>query len=422
MASATPVGYLTLLRRNRSFRRLWYGQLASQLGDWLDSIALYTLLLTLTGSPKSVGGLIVAQYLPLTLVGFGAGALLDRWPRKWILIATDVGRALLVLLLLLVRDANDVWIVYVVVAMKESLTGLYEPAREAAIPGVTDSNELIAANGISSITWSMMLAGGAALGGAVVAQLGTHTAFLLDALSFVASALFTASAVIRELPAHERATVGHLQGLREGFAYLATHRHAAIYALSKALWGLGGGVLVVITLYGKEVFPIADGALSIGLLYAARGIGAGIGPVLGQRLGGASVTFLRRAIGPGFLLMALGYLGFAYAPSLAFAALCLVLAHIGGSVQWVYSTALLQLTVPHRLLGRVFAVEMALAMLTVSASSFETGELAAQGWPPRTLALGCALIFVPPGLLLTGLLWRRVTPAERTAEWARPAD
>jgi hypothetical protein len=411
LSTSAAIGYIALLRRNRSFRRLWYGQLASQLGDWLDSIALYTLLLNLTGSAKSVGALIVAQYLPLTLVGFGAGALVDRWPRKWVLIGTDLGRAFLVLFLLLVRDVEHVWIVYVVVALKECLTGLYEPAREAAIPGVTEPEELIAANGISGITWSMMLAGGAALGGVVVAQLGTHAAFVLDSLSFVASALFTASAVIRELTAHERATVGVLRGLREGFAYLATHGDVAVYALSKALWGLGGGVLVVITLYGKQVFPIDDGALSIGLLYAARGVGAGIGPVLGQRLGGVSITFLRRAIGPGFLLMALGYLGFTYSPNLWLAALCLVLAHVGGSVQWVYSTALLQLTVPHRLLGRVFSVEMALAMLTVSASSFATGELAAAGWTPRALALMCALIFVPSGLLLTCLLWRRVKPA-----------
>ena len=148
----------------------------------------------------------------------------------------------------------------------------------------------------------------------------------------------------------------------------------------------------------------------MGLLYAARGVGAGIGPLLGQRLGGVSIRFLRRAIGPGFLLMALGYVGFAFAPNLTLAALCLVVAHVGGSIQWVYSTALLQLTVPHRLLGRVFSIEMAVAMLTISGSSFKTGELASHGWSPRDLALGCAALFVLPGLLLLLLLWPHREP------------
>jgi hypothetical protein len=411
------LGYLALLRRNRAFRRLWYGQVASQLGDWLDAIALYTLLLRLTGSGEAVGGLIVAQYLPTTGIGLVAGPLIDRWPRKTILIATDIGRALLVLLFLLVHDASQIWLIYVVMVLKESLSALFEPAREAVIPGVTQPEELIAANGISSITWSMMLAGGAALGGVVAGFFGTEIAFLLDSLSFLVSAVFTASITIREFHLEERSPTGVLHDLREGFGYLLTHGDVAIYATSKTLWGLGGGVLVILTLFGREVFPLAGNtALGIGILYAARGVGAGIGPVLGQRLGGASIPFLRRAIGPGFLLMAAGYAGLSGAPGLAVAALWLMLAHIGGSIQWVYSTALLQLTVPHRLLGRVFSVELALHTLTLSISSYAVGVLADSGWTPRELALLCAAIFVFPAVMMIALLWREPAKTEREAD------
>src|SRR5215510_15758437 len=106
--SGQSVGYIALLRRNPAFRRLWYGQVVSQLGDWFDSIALYALLLRLTGSGQAVGALLVAQFLPSTVVGLWSGVIIDRLPRKALMIGADIGRALLVLLYLLVHDANHI--------------------------------------------------------------------------------------------------------------------------------------------------------------------------------------------------------------------------------------------------------------------------------------------------------------------------
>jgi hypothetical protein len=174
-------------------------------------------------------------------------------------------------------------------------------------------------------------------------------------------------------------------------------------------------VLVLLPLFGAQVFALGEGgALGMGVLYAARGVGAGVGPVLAQRWTGASVRALRRWLGPGFLLMGLGYALFSGAPSLALAAGAVMLAHLGGSTQWVFSTALLQLEVPGRLQGRVFAAELTLLTLATAVSSYAVGLAADAGWPPRVLALGAALAFVPPGVALTLLLWR--APAPRTAD------
>jgi len=123
--TTTSVGYVALLRRNQPFRRLWYGQVVSQLGDWLDSIALFTLLLSLTGSGQAVGLLLVAQFLPGALVGPFAGIVVDRMPRRMVLIFSDLGRALLVLLLLLVRGPGDIWLAYTVVGLKVVLTSFF---------------------------------------------------------------------------------------------------------------------------------------------------------------------------------------------------------------------------------------------------------------------------------------------------------
>jgi MFS family permease len=417
-----PVGYVAVLRQNRWFRRLWYGQLTSQLGDWFDLIALYALLLRLTGSKTALATMLVAQCLPPALVGLGAGVVVDRLPRKAVLIATDVGRALLVLCFLFVRQPEQVWIVYLVTALKFTLTAFYEPAREAVVPNVVGPDELVAANGLAGLTWSVMLMGGAALGGLVVDRLGTTTAFILDALSFLVSAGFTATVPIPEVHLENRAAVHPWHELREGIRYLLGRRDVALYALSKTLWSLGGGgVLLLLPLFGKEVFPLGrDGSLSMGLLYAARGVGAGLGPVLAMRLAGTSIRGLRRALGPGFVLMGLGYLLFSVAPALLPAAGALVVAHIGGSIQWVFSTTLLQLSVPNRLQGRIFATEQTLLTLAAALSTYGTGVAADAGWTPRLLAQVLAATFFAPALAFLLLLWP-APPLEATTRLAGPS-
>jgi MFS family permease len=404
--STQPIGYLRLLRDNKAFRRLWYGQVVSQLGDWFDSIALFALLLRLTGSGQAIGALMVAQFLPAAIVGPLAGVIIDRLPRKLVMVASNLGSAALVLLFLLVRDQSQIWIVYVVAIFKMTLVAFFDPARTAITPNVTTRDELIAANAISGATWSAMLAIGAALGGLVAGTLGTDAAFIIDAASFVVAALFIWAVPVHETHMSERSSASRLQELGEGFAFVFSQRDIALYTLTKALWSLGGGVLLLLTLFGRQIFPLGvDGALSIGLLYAARGVGAGIGPLLARRFGGDGQRFLRRAIGPSILLTTIGYTLVSGAPSLLLALIGVMIAHIGGSTQWVFSTALLQINVPNRLQGRVFAVEGALLTLATAFSSYSTGVAADAGWAPRTLALALSAVFVLPGIALWLALW-----------------
>jgi MFS family permease len=404
--STQPIGYVGLLRHNKAFRRLWYGQVVSQLGDWFDSIALFALLLRLTGSGQAVGALLVAQFLPAAIVGLFAGVIVDRLPRKLVMIVSNLGSAAFVLLFLLVHDKSQIWIIYVVAIFKMALIAFFDPARSAITPNVASREELIAAKAISGATWSAMLAIGAALGGLVAGTLGTSAAFIIDSASFVLSALFIWSVQVHETHLSERPLTGRVQEFREGLAFVFHHRDIAIYTLTKCLWSLGAGVLLLLTLFGRQIFPLGvDGALSIGLLYAARGVGAGIGPLLARRMGGDGQQFLRRAIGPAFFCTALGYVAFSNAAWLWLAGLAVVLAHIGGSIQWVFSTSLLQMNVPNRLQGRVFAVEGALLTLATALSSYITGVAADAGWTPRALALLLSAVFVAPGLALWLVLW-----------------
>lgn len=413
--------YLSVLRTNRNFRLLYVGQAISQLGDWFNSVAVYALLLDLTGSATAVAWMMIMQYLPVALVGPAAGVVVDRVNRRTLMIAADLVRGVLVLGLLLVRRADQVWIAYVVMACTMAASGFFEPARTATIPNVTSAEELLPANAVSAATWSAMLAVGASVGGLATAVFGRDVAFVLNALSFFCSAFFIGRTRYDATPprANPRRGVAAIMGftdLVDGIRYVRRESHVAALMCVKAGWGLAGGVLLLLTVFGQRVFPIGAGAAAgIGVLYGARGVGAGIGPIALRWMLGHDPRAMRRIIGPAFFMVGLFYVGLAGSPSLPIAALSVLFAHFGGSVLWVFSTVLLQLEVPDQFRGRVFAAELALVTLVTSMSSYWTAYgLDHAGWSPRALAFTLGTLFGVPGVvwLLIIARWReRVEPA-----------
>src|SRR5207247_7842154 len=138
----------------------------------------------------------------------------------------------------------------------------------------------------------------------------------------------------------------------------------------------------------------------------ARGIGAGLGPIALRWILGQNPKTLRRTIGPAFFMVGVFYMAIAGAPSLPLAAFCVLLAHFGGSILWVFSTVLLQLEVPDQFRGRVFAAELALVTLTSSLSSYLTGHSLDRGASPRAVSLWLGALFFVPGILWMLILSR----------------
>jgi len=398
--------YISLLRTNRNFRLLFIGQTISQLGDWFNAVAIFALLLDLTGSATAVAWMMIVQFLPVAIVGPIAGVVVDRVDRRRLMIVTDLLRGVLILLLLLIHRPDQVWIAYVVMAFIVGAQAFFEPARTATIPNITSPEELLPANALSSATWSAMLALGASIGGLVTAVAGRNVAFAVNAASFFASAFFIARTQYDSTPAAGPRPTGILAltgvtDLIEGMRYVRQRSHVAALMLVKAGWGLAGGVLLLLTIFGQRVFPLGGGsAAGIGVLYGARGIGAGLGPIALRWILGQEPRRLRRSIGPAYFMVGVFYIALAGAPTLWIAALCVLCAHFGGSILWVFSTVLLQLEVPDRFRGRVFAAELALVTLMSSASSYWTGrQLDHAGWSPRTLSFALGAMFCLPGVL-----------------------
>lgn len=413
-----PAGYLELLSGNPSFRRLWTGQVISQTGDWFNTVAVFTLLLSLTGSGESVAYVLILKLLPAFFVGPFAGVVADRFDRKTVMITTDLARGLLVLGFLLVDRPEQVWIVYALTCGQVVLATFFDPAKTAAIPTLVSPRELISANALSGVSWSVTLALGAAAGGLVTDSLGRDSAFAIDSASFFLSAAFVSLVRFPSRALVRRSlSVANFTGfmdLIEGARYLKSNAQVVALLLVKTGWGFGGGVLLLLTIFGKNVFPLGrDGSTSIGLLYAARGIGALIGPMVARAISSESSQAMRRAIGVAFFVSAVFYMLFARSPALWLAALFVVGAHAGGSVQWVFSTTLLQLSVPDQFRGRVFALELGLLTLSMSFSTFLTGwGLDRAGLGERTIASCLAAAFVVPGVawLAAQHWWQRAEP------------
>lgn len=402
------MGYRELLRSQPAFRRLWLGQIVSELGDWLQLVALVGLFPTAGRAAEALAGLFIVRMLPAVVWAPLAGVVADRFPRGRVMVACDLLRAAVVLGYLLVRGPEDVALVYALAFAQESLTTFFEPARAAALPQIVDRRALLAANTLAGATWSAMLAIGSALGGLVAAWLGPRGAFFADAASFLASAVLIAGVPI---PAVERPAEAPdappdpfgLHALREGIRYLHTHAPQASVALVKALWGASGGIVFLYAVYAAQVFTPkgTSSASALGLLYAGRGLGALIGPLVFHRIWGQAPKTLRRSIQIGFLLAAVGLTALVTAPTAIIGALFLVCAHAGGSICWVSSTQLLQLTVPNTLQGRVFAVEQAAFTLATALSSAASGAAIGRG---LTTLTGATLTLAAAGLV-SALLW-----------------
>jgi MFS family permease len=414
--SHKPVGYLELLRSNRNFRQLWLGQVVSQLGDWFDTIAVYTIVLNLTGSGRAVGLVLVARFLPTFFIGPLSGVVADRFSRRSIMIVSDLLRAATVLGFLWVRRPDQLWLVYVLTVFQLAFSAFFEPAKTAAIPSIVSERELIPANAIASVTWSVMLTLGAAVGGLVTGWFGTDAAFVLDSLTFVGSALLVASVRFPPRPVREKSKITLAKALGitdtiEGARYVKNRPRVLALLLVKPSWGLGGGILTLLAVFGERIFPVGgSSATGIGVLFAARGIGTAVGPIAARRLAGDAPRRMQTFIGVAFLIGGIFYVAFGSASNFIFALVVLMIAHCGGSILWVFSTVLLQQTVEDRFRGRVFAAELALLTLTLAASNYITGEMLDRfHYSPRTVTIGIGILFLIPGIiwLLTEKRWGR---------------
>lgn len=404
-APETGAGYLELLKNNPNFRLFWSAQLISAAGDWFNNVALLGLVLQLTASGFASGMVLLTTSLPYFLLIPITGPIVDRFSRKRVMLLANLAGAVLALLYLLVRDSSLLWLLFAGNILLVSSAAFFNPASSAIVPNIVSRRELYAANALTGATWGVMVMVGSGLGGLVSVAFGRDIVFIVNSLTFLLAAFLIWRIKVPTKPAGDSgngfstrfSTWGNF---RAGLAYLG-QRHRVISLVSlKSGWNAAGGVLVLLSIFGNQVFHAGDGG--IGLLYAGRGLGALLGPFLIKPLAGNDPARMRGVVVLGYILQAVGYSIFAGSAEIGLwlAFLALIFGHLGGGINWTASSIMLQEVVPDHYRGRVFAIDLGFSSLTQAVSTLIWSVALEIKVAPVWLALAGAAVW-----LVFGLAW-----------------
>jgi MFS family permease len=378
---------LGLVREAPGFRALFLATLASSVGTWLAFIALVVDVYDRTRDANWVSALLIAEFLPIIVIGFVAGRLIDRASRRWILVLADLARVAVFCVLPFAESAFQI----VLLAFAAGVaTSLFRPAVYAGLPNLVSDRDLPQANGLlqtaDNLTWTV----GALAGGVLVTAAGTDAAYWVNAASFLVSALL----ILRIRESLEESvrepSLGRWRDLVEGLA-LAVRSRALLTVL--VAWSIvmlaNAGVNVSEIVLAKDVFEAGD--FGFGLLVSATGVGL----VVGSLLAGAWLEQrgMRIPYSVSIALMAVGFAAAAASPNVWVAAAAVVIAGIGNGVAVVTNAVLVQRGAPDRLRGRAFAVVMSVGYGVLGAGMIAAG--------PLTNALGARAVWgISAGLLL----------------------
>ncbi len=404
------IGYFELLKKNSKFRTFWAAAVISMMGEWFNTIALFTLILKYSGSEAMLGLLFTIRMLGFAILQPITGLLADRWSRKWIMVISNLAQVGLALCFLMVDGSEDIWWLIGLSGVMMILHGAYMTAERAALPNIVEENELATANALDAATWSTALATGAFLGGLVVAEYGVNVAFIIDSATFLVGALILIPLKIPQTVSDDmRGPIFSTaySNIKAGYVRLISEPKLKRIVFAKTTWNLAGGGLaaVFLVIAGSRMSP-GEMAAGIGLFFMARGIGTGIGPILARKY------LVNKNSWPALVGILVSVSGFFYLiigltlfENLYLTLFLIILAHAASGANWVLSTILTQQWVEDDMRGRVFSIDMLLMAISFSFSTYSAGWLLDNTDMPLNLGViwfSCAMIAF--GIIFT--MWR----------------
>lgn len=375
--------YITLLRENPEYAKLWFAQVISLTGDWFNTVVLLGLVSEFSeGSGIAISIFLVLRFLPPLIVGPFAGVLLDRFNRRNLLVASNLLRALIVPLYLLGASPDTLWIIYGVTIIQFTLSAIFEPGQSAIIPALVKPEQIVRGNTLMSVTWSVMLAAGAIIGGLFAYVFGATAAIIADAITFA----FAGGLLLwvdydpekgRKLakqfevePSQEEDT-----SFMEGIRYIRQTPQIAAAIFIKFGQSIGN-VDTIMTIFATQLFVIGErGELSLAILWSTFGLGAILGPAITNNFDDDTVKRLRRLVGVGFSLIMVGWVVLGVSNTLLLVSLGILFRGMGGSINWTYSNIIIQKTAPDAKLGRMFSIDMVGFYFATVVSTLATGWL-----------------------------------------------
>jgi MFS family permease len=334
------------------FRLLFLSTLASSTGTLLAAIALAIDVKDRTNSGLWVGAVLIVEFLPTIVVGLILGPLLDRLDRRSLMVGADLLRAAVFCALPFTSSAAEI----VGLALLAGLaTGFFRPAVYAGVPNLVPEDQLPEANALLQTVENISWAIGPVLGGILTAAAGPHTAYWINAVSFLISAVLVARIPRRLLQSETALTRGHWRDLADGFVAVLRSRPLFTVLVAWSIASLGIGAISV-----SEVFlaknTLHAGDFGYGLLYGGIGTGLVIGSWFSSRV--VDRIGITRAYGGALIVMAIGFGAAAAAPDVWVAAACCVVGGIGDGVAIVCNALLVQRGAADQIRGRALTLVM----------------------------------------------------------------
>jgi MFS family permease len=388
---------LGLLRRQRSFRLLFLATLESGLGTWMATIALTADVTARTNSPWWVSALFIVTFLPSIVVGLLLGPLVDRLSRKRLVVAADLVR--LVVFVLLARSGSAVEII-VLASVAGVANSFFRPAVLAGVPNLVDEDELVHGTSLLQATDWAATAIGPVVGGVLVSAAGVHLVYWINAATFLVSALLLVRIPARLLQSEQAITRGHWRDLGDG---LAAFRHSL--ALLTVLVAFAFAMIESGLINVSEIFlaehALHRGAFGYGLLWTATGVGLVAGSLVsGELLEQRDVRTLYPLI---FVVWAAGVLGAGVSPDIWIAALAMVLSGFGNGVAFPVTVVIVQRATTDAVRGRAFTLIISAHNAVLGVAMVAAGALT-EAVGPRWVYVAGATSLVLAGITAAAFL------------------
>jgi len=385
--------------RERNFRLYWLGQAISNIGNWMQVVALGWFILQLTGSPIALGLLGLTQFLPILLLFLAGGILADRFLRLHLLMVTQSAAMALafILTILTLMGKPPLWSLLLIAALSAAITAIDNPARQAFLSDLVGKDLLLSAVALNASVYNGAAVIGPSLAGLVLLRVGAAGCFLLNAFSFLA--VLIALAVISIEKANQgkvsltpaRGNKSFITSLRE-FGSLR-HKPAilAVLGIAAATSLLGRPYLLLMPAFAREVQHV--GPQGLGLMVAASGLGSLLrAPLLASLRSSKRLEHLLLITSVCFgISLAI----FALVPYFLLASLVLIGCGAGATMTMMVANTLLQTSAPSAMKGRVMSLYTLIAAgFTPLGAFIVTGMATKIGLEYATILAGIGVIIV----------------------------
>ncbi|MEP7038090.1 MAG: MFS transporter [Acidobacteriota bacterium] len=402
--------YSQLLKSNRNFRNLLWGQFVSEMGNWFNFIAGLGLVRVVSdASPTAAGILFACRLLPFAVFSPIAGTFVDRFSRRNVMIFSDLSRVFVALAFLLVDSAENLWIAYLSMALLSTFGAFFEGAKNAATPNLTGKEGLLAGTALMFSTRFLLMAIGSALGGFAAVLFGYKIAFLINAASFAVSALsvwlipeeatreqkytknYDETVVTAPITAAGGFSPSEIVGeykresfifeLKEGLQYTIKNHFALTILLMNVIWATGGGAInVIFERIGGVYFAAKDNLspdLAVALLWTTGGLGLTLGMLIAHR----TSNFLDRKnshsafIGWSLVIHGILFAIGGYLPSLWMFMIFTFVSRAIVGVEYAVQETMFQRSLPDYIRGRISTLDRGAEMTIFGLSSYFSSEL-----------------------------------------------